>query len=560
MRVFDRIATTAGSVGRVLAEDASPHLNPLDDRLYSDYNGGQSSLAGVSVTPESAARISAVWRAVDLLASTAGKLPLNMYRNLPGGGKQKVPGHPLDYLLHDQPNDEQDAFEWREMMMGHALLRGHAYSELLPGKRGKVDQIVPLHPDRVTPKDGERIAGGGRRWWYRNDDGTKRPILAEDMFHLRGAWGGVSMIEAAKESLGLGIALTRYGAATFGNGARPSGILSTDKIVADPGKANLRAQFEKIHRGSENAGRVAVLDDGVKWTQVGMTVADAEFVATMQWSVADWARWFGVPPHKLAQLERSTNNNIEHQGIEFVVDGWWPWEARFEQAIQRDMITTTGYYFAAFDHSLLLMGDMISRGQYYNAGIQGGWFCPDDVRAMNGDNPLPNGQGKIYRSPLNMGPLQDVGEEKPPAPNPFPPAQPPVDDQTDQPDDNQDEPPTPPTKSPGSKSIGKKKAAFEAADRIVRKETVAMTKLAVRTDADQAAWQAGVRDFYATHGAFVAQILGVSETAAGFYAAAQRNALIQLGPATLSPFLANLAAQCPQVLADMALTAQEDQP
>ena len=509
---------------RILAADTM--LNPLDDRLYSNSVGGSTSLAGVSVSPDAALSISAVWRACDLLASTMAKMPLIVYRSTNDGGKERFPAHPLYWLLHDQPNNRQTSFEWREMMMGHALLRGHAYSEILPGPRGAVDQLVPLHPDRISPKDGEMDPATGRlRYWYTMPNGTKRAILQEDMFHLRGAMGGVSIIQAARESIGMGIALARYGAATFGNGARPSGVVKSDKVIAGPGREKLRQEINQMHGGPDNAGRWMLLDEGMTWQQIGMTVADAEFVNTMQWTIADWARWFGLPPHKLMQLERSTNNNIEHQGIEFVVDAVLPWALRWEQTIQRDLIQVP-VFFAEFLLQGLMRGDTAARYAAYAIGRQWGFLSVNDIRRLEGMNPIPGGD--VYLSPLNMVPAGTSA----PAIGPGP---------TD--DSGQVDEALAPALIPSANDF-----ARDAAARVIRKEIAAMNKLAARTADDPAAFEAGVRDFYRDHGSFVSQVLHISTADASQYARDQRDALLTEGIAALRaweteqiPHLADLA-------------------
>jgi HK97 family phage portal protein len=534
------ITRAVAEVGRVFADVAPTMLNPLDDRNYDTWAGG-GMVGNVVVSPETALGISAFWRAVELLSSTTAKLPLVIYRNRPDGGSDPYPAHPLYHVLHDSPNDDQDSFQWREMMMNHALIRGHGYSEKIAGPRGAVDQLVPLHPDRITPKNGEPLPGGGRRFWFAKPDGTKRAILGEDMFHIRGPYGGLSIIDVAKESIGMNLALMRYGASTFAHGARPSAVVESPKVIAGPGRERLRQELEKVHAGPENAGGIALLDEGMKWQQIGMTVADAEFVATMQWTVDDWARWFAIPPHKLARLERSTNNNIEVQGMDFVIDGFMPWAVRWEQAIAKQLMIAPWLYYARFKIQGLMRGDSVARSTYYHNGRLDGWLNADEIRTLEDMNPRSDGRGKEYWTPLNMGTEDAAGQTLVPASSP-----------SDQDEEDQSGQGNPVGEVPPQRL-----AAFarDAAQRVIHKELAVMSKLALRTAADEAAFEAGVRKFYDEHAAFVARVLQISAGDARLYCDAQVDDLLSQGAAALAtwqiervPYLADLAANAEEAI------------
>jgi hypothetical protein len=252
-------------------------LNPDDDRLYRGSGGGLVSNTGRIVSPESAMRVTAVFRCVSILSQTLASLPLHVFKRLgPGGGKDRAVQNPLYYVLHDRPNGWQTSFDFRAMLMAHLCLRGNAYAEILPGARGAVDQLIPLHPDRVTPE--VMKVDNSYRMRYRVAEfgtGAVRILTQDEVLHIRGlssdGFVGVSPIAAAREAVGLSLATEEHGARTFGNGARPGGVLTSDKPLSPDAKVRLKDSWNQTQSGLENAGKTAVLSDGLKWQQIGMT-------------------------------------------------------------------------------------------------------------------------------------------------------------------------------------------------------------------------------------------------------------------------------------------------
>lgn len=384
---------------------------PDDDFWYTNLSGRTAS--GMRVTPEAAQRVVAVMACVRVLAEAIAATPVILYQwRKDGRGKDRAPKHPLYPVLHRSPNDWQTAFEWKEMMMGHAALRGNAYSEIMPGRRGAVDQLIPLHPDRMNVV---RLENGRLGYRYRMPDGQEQPYTQDQIFHLRGLSSdgikGLSPIEMHAESIGLSMAVDRYAAGFFGQSARPAGVLEHPGKLSPDAKKNLRASWNQHYQGADNAHKTAVLEEGLKWTALGVKPEEAQYLESRKFSVSEIARVYRVPPHMIGDLERATFSNIEHQAINFVVHTLTPWFVRWEQAIGRDLIVAEETYFAEFLADALLRGDTKTRYAAYAVGVNWGWLSPNEVRAKENMNPREGGDE--YLRPTNMGPSPGNGMPEP---------------------------------------------------------------------------------------------------------------------------------------------------
>src|SRR3990167_9359990 len=379
---------------------------PGDDFWYTNFS--RASFGGMNITPETAMACSAVFASVRAISEDVASLPLFMHQRRADGGKTRAPFHPLYDLLHDQPNRWQTAFEFREMMQGHVLLRGNAYAQIVSGPRGPVDQLVPLHPDRVKPEVGE---DGNIRYRVRRKNGTEYILLDDEMFHLRGLSSdgltGLSVIALARESVGLALSAEAYGGRFFNASASPSGTLTTDQKLSPEAAERMAADWQKKHAGIDNAHKVVVLEEGLKWQQIGMTSEDAQFLETRIHQVQDIARWFRMPPHKIGELSRATFTNIEHQAIEYVVDTVRPWCVRWEQRIDADLIMNRAVFFAQHNVDALLRGDTQSRYNAHGMSIRDGWQNRNEVRErenMNREEGLDEFLQPVFLAPTPFTP------------------------------------------------------------------------------------------------------------------------------------------------------------
>ena len=385
---------------------------------------GVQTMAGMRVTADSALQLSAVFACVRIISSQFASLPFVLYRTRRDGGKKRVTDHPLYPLLARRPNPYQNAFEWREMLAGHLVLRGNAFNQIVSNRQGEITALVPLHPDRVTI---DLLPNGDYRYKYTTMTGSEQIFPRGQIWHLRGlsldGIIGLSPIALARNAIGGAMAAQNYGSRFFANDAKPlSGYVEYPGSFKDKmAREQFRESLQESQTGA-NRGKIAVFEFGMKYHQLGLTNEDAQFLETRKFQVNDIARWFGVPPHKIGDLERSTNNNIEQQAQEFVQECLGPMAERWEASIEAELLFDDDGLEAEFLFSQLLRGDSQARAQYYNLGINGGWLTRNEARLSENLNPLP-GLDRPLR-PLNMAEEQNDGSD---------PTQPPTADNIDKP-------------------------------------------------------------------------------------------------------------------------------
>lgn len=365
-----------------------------------------TSAAGVSVTPERAMALSAVFSCVRVLAESVGQLPVHLHEQR-GREKVKATSHPLHDLLHFAPNKFQTSQEWQEWVVACLALRGNAYCRIIrtgAGNRKRVSELQPLHPEAVTPKydaaAGEvgyrvALAGGGSETFSSSD------ILHIPLFTLDG-FTGVNPIQYAREAVGLGIGAEEYGARLFANGAQPGGVLQHPKALSKTAYENIVSSWEERHQGSSNSHRPAILEEGMVWQSIGFSAEDAQFLETRKHQRSEIAGMYRVPPHLIGDLDKATFSNIEHQSLDFVVRGLVPYLRRIEQRIAFQLLTPEERtrYFARFNVNGLLRGDMAARSAFYQQMLNAGAMSPNEIRDLEDLNPREGGD--IYLTPLNM--------------------------------------------------------------------------------------------------------------------------------------------------------------
>jgi HK97 family phage portal protein len=384
-----------------------PVKNLFPGSATSFFFGGTTS--GKTVNERTAMQTTAVYACVRILAETIASLPLHTYR-LTDCGKEKDLGHPLYRLLHSEPNPEMTSFIFRETLMSHLLLWGNAYAQILRNGRGAVVSLYPLLPDRMTV---ERSAAGEIVYRYQKDTGAVI-LQRTEVLHIPGlgfdGLVGYSPIAMAKNTVGMAIATEEYGAKFFANGANPGGVLEHPGVVKDPKK--VRESWNAVYQGSNNAHRIAVLEEGMKFQAIGIPPEQAQFLETRKFQTEEICRIFRVPPHLVASLDRATFSNIEHQSISFVVHTIRPWLVRMEQSINKALLLDTekSQYFASFVVEGLLRGDYASRMQGYAIGRQNGWLSGNDIRELENLNRISEELGgDLYLINGNMTKLADAG-------------------------------------------------------------------------------------------------------------------------------------------------------
>ena len=383
---------------------------------YSFFFGNTS--AGKAVNEHTAMQMTAVYSCVRILSETLASLPLHVYRYNSSGGKEKNLKHPLYKLLHDEPNPEMTSFAFRETLMSHLLLWGNAYAQIIRNARGEVVALYPLMPNKMTV---DRDSRGRLFYLYKRgfdeNIGNKNSevyLTQSDVLHIPGlgfdGLVGYSPIAMAKNAVGLAIATEEYGAKFFANGAAPGGVLEHPGTIKDPQK--VKESWNAAYRGSHNAHRVAVLEEGMKYQSIGISPEQAQFLETRKFQINEIARIFRVPPHMLADLEKSSFSNIEQQSLEFVKYTLDPWVVRWEQAMCRALLIDgeKPTVFIKFNVDGLLRGDYMSRMSGYATARQNGWMSANDIRELENLDRIPEELGgDLYLINGAMTKLQDAG-------------------------------------------------------------------------------------------------------------------------------------------------------
>lgn len=390
--------------------------NSTNGSGYRFLFGGSNS--GKNVNERSAMQMTAVYACVRILSESIAGLPVHLYQYVDSGSKQKALEHPLYRLLHDEPNPEMTSFVFRETLMTHLLLWGNAYAQIIRNGKGQVVALYPLMPNRMSV---DRDNKGHLFYQYQMQDsdaptaksGTVilKPI---DVLHVPGlgfdGLVGYSPIAMAKNAIGLSIATEEYGAKFFANGATPSGILEYPGTVKNP--EAIRESWNAGFGGSSNAHKVAVLEEGMKYTPIAISPNEAQFLETRKFQIDEIARIFRVPPHMVGDLEKSSFSNIEQQSLEFVKYTLEPWIVRWEQSLNRALLSETekAAYFVKFNVDGLLRGDYQSRMNGYATARQNGWMSANDIRELENLDLIPDELGgNLYLINGNMTKLQDAG-------------------------------------------------------------------------------------------------------------------------------------------------------
>lgn len=368
---------------------------PMDEwvRRLSEAQGIQTT-SGVNVSPDTALRHTTVLICIRVLSESVASLPCILYKRRKDGGKDRATDHPLYSVLHDKANGWNTSFEYFEGTMSNLASRGNGFSYVDRNSKGQTVGLVPLNPDgiRITQAN-----DWSPKYSAVMPDNTRSELSQLEMHHIRGplpvGYLGRSIITLAREAIGLGLATEKFGSALFENGARPSGVLKHPKTLLTPAQERLKTQFAERHAGLANAHKPLVLEEGMDWVALSINPDDAQFLETRKFQRSEIAGIFRVPAHFVNDMEKATFSNIEHQSLDFVMHSLRPWLKRFEQAINRDLLTREerGTYFAEFLIDDLLRGDFFNRMQGYALQIQNRIATPNEIRSRENQNPIAGG-------------------------------------------------------------------------------------------------------------------------------------------------------------------------
>ena len=394
--------------------------NETEGARFRSYFG--ISNAGETVNARTAMQLTAVYACIRVLSESIAQLPLQLYR-IDGDKRIKAIDHPLYFLLHDEPNPEMTSFNWREALMMNLLVFGNGYSQIIRNGKGQPIALYPLMSDKMKVSRDEKTG----KIYYEYTFSDKEVSTAKEkqetvrlepseVFHVPGmgfdGLVGYSPLAMAKQAIGTGLACEKYGAKFFVNSAIPTGVLEHPNVLNQETAERLRESWNDIYGGSGKAGRVAVLEQGMTYKPISITPEQVQFLQTRKFQTGEIARIFRVPGHMIGDLDRATYSNIEQQSIEFVKYTLDPWLTRWEQAIQRQLLTPEEKktYYTRFNVDGLLRGDYQSRMNGYAVGRQNGWFSTNDIRDLENMERIPEEQGgDFYLVNGNMTKLEDAG-------------------------------------------------------------------------------------------------------------------------------------------------------
>lgn len=347
--------------------------------VFDTYWTNFTALRTGAVTPATAESLSTVLACVSAVAETIASLPLVLYQRS-ADGRERMPGHPLYKVLHDAPNERQSALEFRELMTANMLMRGNAYARIVRGNDGQVRQLIPIHNDRVAVLD---LDNGRLGYEITLKDGGKERLIQEDVFHLRHRSDdgviGISPIARSMATLELALAERDHGVDTFTNGSKLLGVLKVPGRLNAEQRATLKASW-----AAYKAGNTPVLEEGMDFQTVSMTLEDAEWIAARQFSVEEVCRLFRVPPTIIGDLRHGNYSNTSELFRQFVTLSLRRHLVAWEQAISRQLLTEAGrrIYFAEHGVEGLLRGDSTTRADFYSKAISDGWMTIDEVRQL----------------------------------------------------------------------------------------------------------------------------------------------------------------------------------
>lgn len=384
------------------------------DNLLIQLSRGAGGLGGIPVTPKSALGLTAVYAAIERLATDTAAIPIRVYRKRPDGGRDAITDHPVCELLCGSPDGETTSMRFRQALMGQTLGWGNGYAEISIRNDGRPGKLYLLDSAKVTPKR----TPSTKALFY--DLGDGRSLFPSRTIHIAGfgfdGLVGYSRITLARQAVELGLELQQYGAAFFANGSRPGGVLETPNTLDPDARKNLRESFEAFHRGSSNAGRVALLEQGLSYKPISIPPEDAQFIQGREFQVIEIARLFGLPPSKIGDFSESHRANLEESNLDYMQTCLMPWLEQIEAEFNRKLFTEeerrAGFYV---EHCMqgFLRGAPSARSAFYATLFNLGVFSANEIRAFENLNPIEGGDKHLVQ--MNMTTITNAGEPQPKA-------------------------------------------------------------------------------------------------------------------------------------------------
>jgi HK97 family phage portal protein len=409
-----RTNTLLGSIKALFSapESRAAFGAPNDAWTALGLGGMGSTAAGVSVSPETAMRCTAVFGAVKVLAETVSQLPVHLYRRTADGGRERAEGHPVEALLSDAANPWTPASEFRLIMETQLALHGNAYAWIGRGAGG-VEELIPLESRRVSVSADTVTMEPA--YTVTDAEGRQRTYGRSEILHIRGVgvglYQGDSPVVLSREAIALSLVLEQHGAGLFGRGARPAGILKTPNFLTAAQRSAMRFSWDSQHQGGENAGKTAILESGLTFEALQLSSVDAQFIELRKFQLQEIARVWRVPLHLLADLDRVTHSNAEELGRQFLTFTLLPILRAWQDALRLALLTPQerrdGHY-VEFLVDDLARADLAARFTAYSQAVATGVFNPNEVRAMENRSPYPGGE--VFTRPVNSAPVDQKPE------------------------------------------------------------------------------------------------------------------------------------------------------
>jgi len=388
--------------------------------------GGYASNTGVAVTPFTALQASPFYSCIRCISQDIALLTPFVRRKLANGKYRRETRHPL-MRLFARPNRWQTPFEFWSYLVSSMLMRGNGYVVVERAEDGQPVELVSLAPDRVTLT----LSDEGNIWYRINSRrlGYGLVIPPDDMIHLKNismdSYVGVAPVAIAQDVIGLALATQQHGGVLFRQGGQVGGVLKFPGQLSNEAAQRIANSWRETHSGVQNAHKVAVLEEGGAYEKIAQTNEDSQFLETRRFQVNDIARLYGVPPHKLGDLDKATLNNIEAQTQQYIDDALMPIARRLEQLCDYHLLfeDERPTLEVKFDFDQMTRGDLKTRYEAYQIGTLNGWLSRNEVRSRENMDPIADGTGDEYRVPLNTADPSkpaNIPQEIPTAPKPSP--------------------------------------------------------------------------------------------------------------------------------------------
>lgn len=399
-----------------MAEKLFSARSPTVMKSNSTGTGCYVPKSNICVSDQTAMTFSAVWACVRVLSETLATCNLHLYQKDENGKRRRATENPLYDVVHSVAlKDKQTAYYFKETSAVHALLTGNNYSQILYNNRGQVIGLNLLPPNTVQPKKNKET---GYMTYIVSTSNGQKTLLHDEVLHIPGmgydGYMGYSPIRMAMNAILLGLSAEEFGENFFANGANPSGILEHPQQLSKEAHERLREDFENKYSGNSNSGGTMILEEGMSYKPISIPPEEAQFIETRKFQIEEIARIYRVPLHLIQSLDRATNNNIEHQSLEFIQYSMLPWFRRYEQQMNMQLLSekerSEGYYLE-FDVLSMLRGDNVGRAEMAQKMFQNGALSPNEWRAMENMAPEPGDAGNKFYANGNLMLLENVGKE-----------------------------------------------------------------------------------------------------------------------------------------------------